>query len=152
MTGTISGGVSASGSTPILVAVIDASVWISRLLPQDANHASAVSWVNGYVRGGGILTAPTVLAIEVGAAISMRTKQPADAHAAANQLYTLRFVRLAPIDQGLVSEAKDLAADLGLRGADALYVALARQLGIVLVSFDAEQLTLPSHLIQTIKP
>jgi predicted nucleic acid-binding protein len=51
-----------------------------------------------------------------------------------------------------VNEATNLSADLGLRGAGAMYVALARQLGIQLVSFDNEQLTLPRGLIQTISP
>jgi predicted nucleic acid-binding protein len=137
---------------PIAAVVIDASVWVSTLLTQDSHHARADAWVKGYSRGGGIFTAPNILAIEVAAAVSRQTKNILDAQAAARQLYTVAFMRLVPMDQALVDEAADLAASLGLRGADALYVALAKQLGIPLASFDNQQLTLPRRIIQTIRP
>ncbi len=143
---------STTPTATIAAVVVDASVWVSRLLSQDPNNATATSWVGRHVRSGGILAAPTLFAIEVGASVSRRTKILTDAHAAVSQLYALPFVQLVPIDQDLVNEAADLAIDLGLRGADSLYVALARQLAIPLVSFDREQLTLPAHLIQTIRP
>ena len=90
--------------------------------------------------------------LEVAGAVSRRTQNIADAHAAASQLHTLPFLQLIPLEASLVQDATDLAADLGLRGADALYVALARQLGVPLVSFDHEQLTRPALLILTIQP
>lgn len=141
-----------SSDAPPSAVVIDASVWISRLLPQDSNHQAASSWVNRHIMIGGIFTAPTMLAMEVAASISRRTKNVAQAQAASDQLYGLWFVRLAPMEQTLVEEATDLAATLGLRGADAIYVALAMRLGVPLVSFDSEQLTRPSSLISTIRP
>jgi predicted nucleic acid-binding protein len=61
-------------------------------------------------------------------------------------------VRLAPIDQALIVDATNLSADLGLRGADAIYVALAKQLGVPLLTFDTEQLTRPAGIITTIQP
>jgi predicted nucleic acid-binding protein len=147
-------GASPTGTPPLVatIVVMDASVWVSRLISHDPNNSRAVAWLGNHVRGGGILAAPTMLAIEIAAAISRRTGSAADAHAAAGQLYALPFVRLAPIDQSLVAEATYLSADLGLRGADAIYVALAKQLGIPLVTFDAEQLTRPVGVIPTIEP
>ena len=149
MTGAPSTGAPASA---IAIVVIDASVWVSRLLPRDPNNARAATWIGRHVRSGGILTAPTILAVEVAASITRRTGNLADAHAAAGQLYSLPFVRLAPMDQSLITEATDLSADLGLRGADAIYVALAKQLGIPLVTFDGEQLTRPAGVIITVSP
>jgi len=61
-------------------------------------------------------------------------------------------MQLVTIDQGLVTMATDLAADLELRAADALFVALARHLTLPLVTFDAEQLQKPSAIISTIRP
>lgn len=59
---------------------------------------------------------------------------------------------LVPIDQLLVDEATKLAADLGIRGADSFYVALAKSLGIPLVTFDHEQLARPGSLITAVRP
>lgn len=140
-----------TGTVPSSV-VLDASVWVSRLLPQDSNHQLASAWVDAHILNGGTFAAPTLLVIEVSASVSRRTKNVADAHAAIRQLNGLSIMRLVQIDQSLANEAAALAADLGIRGADATYVALARQLGIPLVSFDHEQLMLAKNLIQTIHP
>jgi predicted nucleic acid-binding protein len=45
-----------------------------------------------------------------------------------------------------------VAADLGLRGADAVYVALAHQLGLTLVTWDREQLTRTASMIVSRTP
>jgi predicted nucleic acid-binding protein len=71
---------------------------------------------------------------------------------AASQLYSFPLLRLVPMDQLLVDEAVELAAQYHLRGADALYVAVAKELSIPLVTFDAEQLTRPAAIIATIRP
>jgi predicted nucleic acid-binding protein len=150
VTGAASTGVPAPAA--IQIVVVDASIWVSRLLTHDPNNARATAWIARHVRSGGILTAPTLIAVEVAASVSRRTGNVTDAHAAAGQLYGLPFVRLAPIDQTLIVEATNLSANLGLRGADAIYVALAKQLGIPLLTLDAEQLIRPAGLIATIQP
>ena len=43
------------------------------------------------------------------------------------------------MDNELVHEAACLAAELGLRGADSIYVAVALQLNLPLVTFDVDQ-------------
>ena len=96
--------------------------------------------------------APILMVTEVAAAMSRRTGQARLARTAVAQLYNLPSMRLVPIGQGLIDEATNLAAALGLRGADALFVALARQLNIPLVTFDLEQLHKPAGLIATIHP
>jgi predicted nucleic acid-binding protein len=59
---------------------------------------------------------------------------------------------LVQIDQALVDEATDLASELSLRGADAYYVAVARTLGLALVTFDREQLSRAASVVLTIRP
>ena len=53
--------------------VVDASVWVSSLQQQDVNHAARRLWMEKCITQGGLLIAPTVLLIEVAAAISRRT-------------------------------------------------------------------------------
>jgi predicted nucleic acid-binding protein len=74
------------------------------------------------------------------------------ARTAVSNLYLFPFMRLVPVDHMLVDDAADLAITFRLKGADALYVAVARQLGVPLVTFDREQLTRPASIIATIRP
>jgi len=43
------------------------------------------------------------------------------------------------MDNELIHEAASLAAELGLRGADSVYMAVASQLHLPLVTFDVDQ-------------
>jgi predicted nucleic acid-binding protein len=136
--------------------VIDTSVWVSRLLPHDANHQAARIWIDNHIVNGGFFVAPIIFVIEVASAIARETLPPgdpqADAHKAVNQLYALPIMRLVPLDQALVDEATNLAADHRIRGADALFVAVARQLGLPLATFDKYQLKQPQAVVVTIRP
>jgi predicted nucleic acid-binding protein len=141
------------GSTPPYpVVVIDTSVWISRLLPTDSNHSLARNWIDQHLLNGGMLVAPVLLVTEVASATSRQTRRPSLAHRAVSRLYHLTGMSLVPIDQTLIDTATDFAADLGIRGTDALFVALAKQLNIPLVTFDSEQIQKPVGIIHTIRP
>lgn len=132
--------------------VIDTSVWVSRLITQDSNHPAAVAWINRHLLSGGVLIAPILLVTETAAAVSRVTGLPARGHLAASRLYALVEMSLVQIDQTLVDEATDLAADLRLRGADAYFVAVAKRLTLPLVTFDREQLSRATPTIATIRP
>ncbi len=56
------------------------------------------------------------------------------------------------LDHSLGIQASKIAANHQLRGADALYVAVAAQLNIPLVSWDKEHLSRASNLITTYTP
>ena len=137
-------------SAPMVV--IDASVWASSLLHNDSNYQAARSWIGSHTSRGGYFVAPLLLVIEISATISRVTQDARSGRMAASQLYSFPLMRLVPMDRLLVDEAVDLAAQFYLRGADALYVAVAKQLSIPLVTFDAEQLTRPASIITTIRP
>ena len=132
--------------------VIDASVWVSRVLPNDSNHAAALTWINFHLARSGDLVSPVLLVTETAAAVSRVTGIPARGHLAASQLFAMPEMSLVPIDQALVEDATDLAASLALKGADAYYVALAMTLGLPLLTFDKEQLTRTTGAITTIRP
>jgi predicted nucleic acid-binding protein len=132
--------------------VIDASVWASSLLHNDSNYQAAHGWISNHIGKGGYFVSPLLLVIEISATVSRVTQDARSGRAAATQLYSFSLMRLVPLDQLLLDEAVDLAAHFYLRGADALYVAVAKQLSIPLVTFDAEQLTRPASIITTIRP
>ena len=82
--------------------------------------------------------APVLLLPEIAGAISRRTGAPLLARQAVQQMLRLRALRLVALDRRLGQAASQLAADLGLRGADAVYVAIADQLKIPLITWDNE--------------
>lgn len=132
--------------------VVDASVWVSWLITQDANHVTSRLWMERYITIGGLLVAPALVLIEVAAAISRQTGQIGRAKEVAKNLSSVRAMRFVPLDSMLVWAAVDVAADLKLRAGDTTYVAVARQLNIPLVSWDKEQLWRAGSLTRTYMP
>jgi len=60
-----------------IAVVVDASVWVSWLQSQDVNHHASHFWMGRYNTTQGKLVAPTILLVEVAAAVSRRTGQAA---------------------------------------------------------------------------
>jgi predicted nucleic acid-binding protein len=125
-------------STPGFI-VVDASVWVSRLVPQDAFHLLVKRWMEKQRAEGVTLLSPTLLLPEVGGAISRRTGEPQLGRNAIDQLARLPGLKLVEMDHSLVQQAARLASDLGLRGADSLYVGVATRLKLSLVTLDEDQ-------------
>jgi predicted nucleic acid-binding protein len=119
--------------------VLDASIWVSRLVSQDDFQPVVRSWMEEQRQAGVQFISPTLLLAEVGGAISRRTGDPALARQAILQLENLPGLRLVEMDNELIHEAASLAAELAMRGADSIYVAVASRLGLPLVTFDADQ-------------
>lgn len=67
-------------------------------------------------------------------------------------LRDLHTIRLIPLDDTLAQEAAELAADRALRGADAVYVAVARRHGCALVSLDREQRERAAAVVRALTP
>ena len=132
--------------------VVDASVWVSWLRPIDINHDPSFIWMERYFAKGGFLVAPAFLLVEVAASISRQTGQVMRAREAINQLRAISKIQIIAMDSALVQAAVDVAINLQLRAGDAIYVALAHQLNVPLVSWDKEQLQKASTTITTYTP
>ena len=127
--------------------VIDASVWVSFLIQQDTHHAITRAWLSKILLNRSPIVAPIILLSEVGAALSRRLRNPQIGNKAINQLLAIPTLRLVSIDHTLGIQSARIAADNHLRGADAIYVALAAQLAIPLVSWDQEHIKRTTNLI-----
>ena len=132
--------------------VVDASLWVSRLMPQEVNHNASSLWTEQFTTLGGMLVAPVFLLIEVAASIARQSGQPDLSRQSVTDLQTDEAMSLIPLDSTLVETAIELASTLQLRAGDAIYVALAHQMSIPLVSWDKEQLQRASRLITTYTP
>lgn len=133
------------------MAVVDASVLVSALLPSDAHHQHALGWLSRSIEENVPLHIPILALAELGGAISRQTGDGALAHKAVAQLRALEL-EIHEIDRSLGEEAAKLAATLRLRGADATYTALAQELVDVLVTFDDEQLERAKAVVEVHRP
>ena len=132
--------------------VTDASVWVARLLPEDAHHAATMGWLDDAISRYEILYAPVSLLSEVAGALARRSGRSRIGREALETLQEVPSLRLEPIGHDLALLAGELAADLRVRGADALYLALAVRLTVPLVSWDREQRERGSGAVRTLSP
>lgn len=134
------------------MSVVDASVLIAVFLVQDVHHRTSRAWFDQFVTGGRNLSVPLLLLTEVAGAISRRTGDPGLGRTAAAWITQLPEIHLFAVNTELWHHATELAAALGLRGADAVYVALADQLQVPLVTWDQEQRLRASQRIVSREP
>ncbi len=132
--------------------VTDASVWVARFIPQEARHTVCAEWLTEFVKLGGDIIVPVLMIAEVCGAISRRTGRPELAHEIYAALVNASEITFVEVNSELAQHAAQLAIDLRLRGADAVYVALAHHLGLPLLSLDEEHRTRAGEIIKFIEP
>lgn len=125
--------------------VIDASVWVGVLVPRDGFHRPSRVWLEKHVEEGGTTIAPALILSEVAGPVARRTGSATLGRRAASALRRIPGLKLVAVDRELAEIAEALAATHRLRGADAVYVALARRLDVTLITWDREQLTRGIH-------
>jgi predicted nucleic acid-binding protein len=129
--------------------VVDASIWVARLVPQDIFHESVKKWMFVRLEGEDQFLAPSLLLAEIGGAISRRT-MPSLGLKAVEQVQSLPGLQLVDMEHSLLFDAAQLAAELGLRGADSTYVAVAARLDIPLITLNADQKERASRRVEVL--
>ena len=130
--------------------VVDASVWVSRMIEGDEFHVAVKSWMNTQRGQDTTFVSPSLLLAEVGGVISRVTGKPELGLNAIQKIENLPEVRIVEMDKALMDEASRIAAKYSLRGADSVYVAVASTLKIPLVTFDADQREKASKFVEII--
>ena len=118
--------------------VVDASVWVARFMRPDINHLTSLRWLLRAFQNGITIVAPTLLLPEVCGPIS-RLSSELDARRALSFIDRISALRLVPLRHDSARTSARFAAQFRLRGADSVYVALAHDLGLPLVTWDGEQ-------------
>lgn len=132
--------------------VTDASVWVSRFLPEDSFHQASRAWLIETATAGVALVAPTIVLAEVSGSIARRTGNEQLGYQIVQQIRQLPTLQLITVDDTLGQLAAQVASSYRLRGADAVYLAVAQRLQIPLVSWDREQLDRAAALVTTYQP
>lgn len=95
---------------------------------------------------------PTLILAEVGGALSRRRTKLHRISRITTQLGTLDHLHLIPVDLSIAQHAQDLAVQHRLRGADAIYTAIAILNHSILVSLDQEHLEIPDNVVRVQTP
>ena len=131
---------------------IDTSVWVNGFDRREPGHTISRQVLDLL----GTLTLPIIVPYlvlaEVAGAISRTRNSPAQAQAFAIALSRLPNVTLVPLDAVLAQQALALAAQYGLRGAVAIYAAVALHTGSILLSLDNEHHTRLQGIVSTRMP
>jgi predicted nucleic acid-binding protein len=132
--------------------VIDASVWVAAYMAIDVHYAVSKQFLRRAIAQGVQFAAPVLLPIEVAAAVTRGAGQPERAKRLVRMMLKLPALRLHPLDGALAVRSVRMAVAVQLRGADAVYAALAEALGVPLISWDNEHLTRASRRITVYTP
>jgi predicted nucleic acid-binding protein len=131
---------------------LDASVFVSAYLASDVHHTESVSLLGRLIEVKIDLNAPVLVLAEVAAALARNTHDPKRGLAGKEMLEQTPRLQLYPLSLPLGKSAAGLASAHFLRGADAVYVALASSTGSVLVTWDQEMRQRGSAATVTLTP
>jgi len=134
------------------MSVVDASVWVSFFVSADTHHEVSLDWLERQFDEQGLLVGPDFLLAEVAGAIARRSGRARMGVAAIERMLGLPELELFGTDRQLCLNAARLAADLRLRGADAIYVATAQMLGLPLITWDSELLERAAPAVEVREP
>jgi len=118
---------------------IDASVLVSRLRVGDEAHEASREFLEALPDRPILTMLPTLVQPEITGAVRRFCGDSHIAGCALEVLDQLPNLNLVPLDRRLAAEAANLAAEFGMRGADAVYVAVARLFDTTLVTLDRQQ-------------
>jgi len=119
---------------------IDASVHLNALNPAENGSPESQALLERVFRRPWLVFSPTLLLVEVAAAVARTFDDAERGLALAQAVRDLPGQIWVPLDEALAEEAARLAAQHQTRGADAVYAAVARRYGAALVSRDRQQL------------
>ena len=119
---------------------VDASVWVNSFDQREEGHQLSRQVLDLLRSQSRAVIVPNLVLVEVAGAISRTRQDPEKAREFVKTLRDLPNVRFVPLDEALTQRAVILAAQHGLRGADALYAAVAAQSGCTLITLDNEHL------------
>jgi len=119
------------------VLLLDASVWVLLVDPEDPHHGDAVTLIRDHAAS---LAALDLTLHEVANAIGVKRESPAEAAKVIRLLLTCCHERVLAADADLLDSAIEIAAEHRLTAYDAAYVAAANRHDWTLVSVDIADL------------
>lgn len=132
--------------------VVDASVWMADIRPSDVNHTVSAAFFLRVRNVDNPLFEPTLVLAECAGAISRTTQSPRLGAAAVAIIEVTRNLTLIDLTVERAKLAAQIAAGCAIRGADAVYVAVAQEFGASLITWDNEMLARAPAVVPTMTP
>ncbi|MFZ5819813.1 MAG: type II toxin-antitoxin system VapC family toxin [Chloroflexota bacterium] len=131
---------------------VDASVHINALNAREQGSRESQAFLARVEDERLEVICPTLLVAEAAAALSRALGDPEQGLAFACAIRDLPNLALVPLDEPLADLAAELAARHRLRGADAVYAAVAQRHGALLVTNDRQQLERLEGILPVARP
>lgn len=131
---------------------IDASVFISAALPSEVQFSDSDTFLNKIRLRPRVLHCPTLLIPEIAASLARRANNTGIGQNSVQWVTLFPGMSLISSDLARALQAAQLAAAYRLRGADAVYVAVAQEFGTTLITWDAEMLTRGARAVPVLTP
>jgi predicted nucleic acid-binding protein len=114
-------------------------VFVNAFNPHEDGHAESLAILTAIQERDDPIIVPALLVPEIASAVARASDDRAAALQYAYATAALPHLTAVALTSSLARQAAELAATHRLRGADAVYVAIARRYGTTLVSRDEEQ-------------
>ena len=131
---------------------LDASVHINALNPAEPGSAASQACLQQLLAQRQTIFSPTLLLVELAAAAARALNNAALALELTQAVRGLPGQVWVSLDADLAAEAAQLGAEARLRGADAVYAAVARRYGATLITRDRQQLERLAALVSVMTP
>lgn len=131
---------------------LDANIFVRDASPSDPDHEICHRLMTRLYQESTTIVVPLLVLAEIAGALSRSFRDPIRARLEIDLLRALHHIQLVALDDGLAQEAAEIAADRTLRGADAIYVAVARRYGCALVTLDREQRERARPVVRALTP
>ncbi len=131
---------------------IDANVFVSARNRSESQQADSSRFLGRVVQASFSVFCPTLVVPETAAAIARPTGNITLANAVVLQIENFPDLLLIGLTQDRARQAADITTLYGLRGADAVYVALAQELGTTLITWGGGMLARGAQAVPTMTP
>jgi predicted nucleic acid-binding protein len=133
-------------------ATIDASVFIASLRPKEPAYAESLACLQEIQKNAVEVICPTLVLPECAAAIIRPTQDQQLASEIIHKVSNFPLMHLISLTQMLADRSAEISIECRLRGADAIYVAVAEFYSTQLISLDQEMLERGKQLVTTVTP
>lgn len=131
---------------------VDANVFVSAASTTEVQYGASMLFLSRLLSLSLPLYYPTIVVSETTAGIVRPTNNVSLARRTADNLGLLTGMNLIAVDENRARLASELAITYRLRGADAIYVAVAQEFGTILITWDTELLTRGRLAVPVITP
>jgi len=131
---------------------VDANVFVSASSLADVFHTESDGFLGRVRRSRLPLYCPTLILPETASGIIRPTGNTIATQVAVRSVETFPGMRFVTLTEMRAQTAANIALTCRLRGADAIYVAVAQEFGTTLITWDAEMLTRGAQAVTVMTP